>query len=183
MTSFWGFCCCCCSLSSNSPQETDPPGHQAVKSCGQETPIRAPWRMPAQGGLTGGCHTSSAGSGLLSHTSGCTCSTRPTGSSLRPRAPGWASCSRTPPRGTTETQQGGPRAQGTQRRRRQPAGARAPHHCDSRHVSNHHASPQWLLVIHTKVDPFEEGLGMLVNSRDRPDTYTPAGFALCPNSP
>lgn len=60
------------------------------------------------GGLTGGCHISSAGSGLPSHMFGCTCSRRPTGSSLRPRAPGWASCSRTPPRGTTETQRGGP---------------------------------------------------------------------------
>lgn len=61
----------------------------------------------AGGGLTEGCHISSAGSGLPSHTCGCTCSRRPRGSSLRPRAPGWVSCSRTPPRGTTETQQGG----------------------------------------------------------------------------
>lgn len=82
------------------------------KSCDLETPIRAPWRMPGQGGLTGGCHTSSAGSGLLSHTSGCTCSKHPTGSSLHPRAPEWASCSHTLLRGTTETQQGRPRAPG-----------------------------------------------------------------------
>lgn len=75
--------------------------------------------MPGQGGLTGGCHISSAGSGLLSHTSGCTCSRHPMDSSLRPRAPGWASCSRTPRRGTTETQEGGPWAQGHSARVRQ----------------------------------------------------------------
>ena len=70
-------------------------------------------REKARGGLTEGCHISSAGSGLPSHTCGCTCSRRPRGSSLRPRALGWVSCSHTPPRGTTETQQGGKAAHST----------------------------------------------------------------------
>ena len=64
-------------------------------------------REKAGGGLTEGCHISSAGSGLPSHTCGCTCSRHPRGTSLCPRALGWVSCSHTPPRGTTETQRGG----------------------------------------------------------------------------
>ena len=89
-------------------------------------------REKAGGGLTEGCHISSAGSGLPSHTCGCTCSRRPRGSSLRPRALGWVSCSHTPPRGTTETQQGGKAAHSRL--------------TDPLHVRKHHApqSPQFL---------------------------------------
>lgn len=57
----------------------------------------------ARGELTGGCHISSAGIALLSHTFGCTCSRCPTGSSPRPHVQGWVSCSRTPQPDTTET--------------------------------------------------------------------------------
>lgn len=76
---------------------------KALKRAGQKARPRHRGR-PGQGALTGGCHISSAGSGLLCHMYGCTCSRCPRGSSLRPRAPGWASCSHTPPLGTTETQ-------------------------------------------------------------------------------
>lgn len=148
-------------------QQTDPPLPKAGRAAaGWETPIKAPWRMPAQGELTGGCHISSAGSGLPSHTSGCTCSTRPRGSSLRPRAPGWVSCSRTPLHGTTETQQGGPR--GPQCPRIKPAHSPGNLRFPPREKAP--CRPKLPSVIHVRADRF--GACMLLSSVDLPSSLS-----------
>lgn len=113
------------------------------------------------GGLTEGCRISSAESELLCRMCGCTCSRHPKGSSLRPRALGWASCSHTHLRGTTETQQGGWLGHSAQ-------GGNSPHSLVLRYPLGERAPchPNLISAVHTEVDYL--GVCRLANSSDIP---------------